>query len=245
MAFLATSIYPATGSAGGGNTVYITGTDLDDVLAVTGVKFGATNATSWEIRNPNLLAVVVPAHAAGAVNVVVTDGTTPTTLTGAYSFSAIDTTEELGSTVVKKWRVDINTGTSEDPVWTRLRAMASFQPTLEPTSQDDSDYDSGDYGSDITTQLKWGVTAKLLRKIGVESSIYDPGQEALRAKSGKTGAAGLIPIRYYDKNGGPEAYQGLVSVGWSPDGGDTTALDTVTCTLKGNGDRHDIANPAA
>src|SRR4051812_41114395 len=120
MAFLATSISPATSSAGGGGTFRITGTALNTTTSVT---FGGTAATSITVINANLLEVVAPAHAAGAVNVIVTDGSTPTTLTSAVTYSADDATEQLYSSLARKFRVDVNTGTSGSPSWRQVRGI--------------------------------------------------------------------------------------------------------------------------
>lgn len=241
MAYLATSINPNTGNAGGGETVHITGTDLDDTTSVT---IGG-NAAAFTILNAFLLAVIVPAHAAGAVNVVVTDGSTPTTLTGAYTYSAINSAEQLVSTLQKSWKLDVNTGTVNSPVWTPVRGIGELKDSVDTNLEDDSDYDSDGWGSDVKTQLKWGLEVKLGRKIGVTSEAYDAGQEKLRTAATEFGAAGTVQVRWYDREGGPEAYSGFASVSWEPEGGDSKALKIVTAKLSGNGARTDITNPAA
>lgn len=242
MALGVTSIYPATGSAGGGETVSITGTDLD---TATSVKFGATDATSFVAVTDSLIRAVVPAHAAGAVDVVVSDGVAPVTLTGAYTYSAVDATEQLVSTLARKFRVEVNTGTTAAPVWTPVRAVMDFKPAVDTNLEDDSDYDGDGWASSVKTQLSWSLEAKLGRKIGFSSGIYDPGQEALRTASTEFGTGGTVEVRWYDRNGGPEAYQGFATVSWEPEGGDTKALDMATAKLTGSGKRRDIANPAA
>lgn len=240
MAFLATSISPATSSAGGGGTFRITGTALNTTTSVT---FGGTAATSITVINANLMKVVAPAHAAGAVNVVITDGTTPTTLTGGYTYAADDAAEQLDSTLARKFKVEINTGTVSVPVWRQVRGIADLKPALETNLEDDSDYDSNGWKSQAKTQLGWSLELKLMRKKGFTSGAYDLGQERLRQASDDF--PGTIQVRWYDRNAGPEAYTGYATVGWSPEGGDAKALDIATATLTGNGTRTDITNPAA
>lgn len=78
------TVTPATGAAAGLNTVTIAGDNLTDVTAVT---FGGTPATELKIQNDQNLTVKVPAHAAGAVDVVVTDPDGSATKTNGYTYT--------------------------------------------------------------------------------------------------------------------------------------------------------------
>ena len=72
------SVSPATGAAAGGTTgIVITGSGFTGTVATTGVKFGATNATSWVVVSDTIIVAVSPAHAAGTVTVVVTNANGP------------------------------------------------------------------------------------------------------------------------------------------------------------------------
>ncbi|WP_405177566.1 ice-binding family protein [Nocardia sp. NBC_01377] len=64
-----TSLNPASGSAAGGTTVVLTGTNL---TGVTSVSFGGTSATSFTVNSATQITAVTPAHVAGAVQVTVT-----------------------------------------------------------------------------------------------------------------------------------------------------------------------------
>ena len=79
------SVTPATGLIGGGTVVTIKGLNLGDV---TGVTFGGTAGTALVKKNRQELTVTTPAHAAGAVDVVVTDPQGATTKTGAFTYTA-------------------------------------------------------------------------------------------------------------------------------------------------------------
>ncbi len=129
--------------------------------------------------------------------------------------------------------------------WLQVRALKEFTPGLDTNLEDDSDYDSDGWSSSTKTQLGWKIDAKLMRKIGIESGDPDPGQEILRLAAESFGTAGIVHVRWYDRDGGPEAYSGYAEVSWSPDGGDTTALASVSVTLTGKGPRTPITNPAA
>jgi hypothetical protein len=68
----ATALSPYNGPALGGTLVTITGTGL---LATTGVTFGGVAGTGLTIVDDTTIRVVAPAHAVGAVDVVVTTAT--------------------------------------------------------------------------------------------------------------------------------------------------------------------------
>lgn len=66
---------PYTDVAAGGEMVMISGTGFIGTVATTGVKFGATNADDWVVLSDNVIVAIAPAHAAGSVNVTVTNAT--------------------------------------------------------------------------------------------------------------------------------------------------------------------------
>lgn len=129
--------------------------------------------------------------------------------------------------------------------WVQVRALTEFSPSVDTNLEDDSDYDSDGWASQTKTQLAWKIEAKVARKVGVESGDPDPGQEVLRLAADEFGSDGIVHVRWYDRDGGPEAYDGYAEVSWSPEGGGTTALATVSVTLTGKGKRNVITNPAA
>lgn len=85
-AFAATnSVTPATGPAAGGTAVVITGTDFTS--AITGVTFGGSAGTAFSIISPTEIHVTTPAHAAGAVNVVLVDAAGNITKTNGFTYA--------------------------------------------------------------------------------------------------------------------------------------------------------------
>lgn len=70
IAATATAIAPATGPAAGGTPVTITGTNL---AGTVGATFGGVAATLPLVVNNETFTCVAPAHAAGAVTVVIQD----------------------------------------------------------------------------------------------------------------------------------------------------------------------------
>jgi hypothetical protein len=74
----------ADGAVAGGTVVEIAGDNLSDVTAVT---FGGVAGTALTIVNDEAIRVTTPAHAAGAVNVVVTDPDGSATKTNGYTYA--------------------------------------------------------------------------------------------------------------------------------------------------------------
>ncbi len=161
---------------------------------------------------------------------------------------AATTKVQLGAaTTVRKWYLDVNTGTTAAPVWTGVFGVNKFQPALKPTMVDTSDFDSGGDMSSTATARAWSVVFGLERKSQASNpSAYDPGQEYLRLLAENIGLLNSVQVRWYEmESGGPrvEAYQGMVAVEWSPDGGAMSATDGVTVTLTGQGKRTIITHP--
>ncbi len=151
------------------------------------------------------------------------------------------------STLVRKWYLDVNSGTHSSPVWTAVNGLTEFKPSVEHTLQDDADFDSEGYKSSTATAIAWAIEAKVARKVTVaDATAYDTGQEILRAASDELSASNTVEIRWYEmEEDGPreEAYQGYAAVSWSPDGGGMDALDIVSVKLTGQGKRTAITHP--
>ena len=81
-----TSISPTSGPTGGGTPVTISGTNFASGATVT---FGGTAATNVVVVSSTTITATTPAHAAGAVNVVVTNSNGQSgTLTNGYSYTS-------------------------------------------------------------------------------------------------------------------------------------------------------------
>ncbi|HEH9403205.1 TPA: IPT/TIG domain-containing protein, partial [Aeromonas bestiarum] len=79
-----TSAAPNSGSTAGATSVTLTGTNL---TGATAVSFGGTAATGYTVNNATTITATTPAHAAGAVNVVVTTSGGSATLTNGYTYT--------------------------------------------------------------------------------------------------------------------------------------------------------------
>jgi len=151
------------------------------------------------------------------------------------------------STLIRKWRLDVNTGTQGAPTWAHVAGLTDFKFALDPTMKDDTDLDSSGWKSESSTAMGWAVEAEAERKVQEAAQTqYNPGQEFLRTKSLLIGLGNHVEIRFYEMtSGGPkvEAYQGYASVQWKPKGGSNEDHDTVSITLSGQGLLSQITHP--
>jgi hypothetical protein len=153
-------------------------------------------------------------------------------------------------TTNRKWYLDVDTTpTAGSSTWVPVLGITAFQPLADEANlADDSDFDSGGFGSQAKTATAWSATCTVARKVQqANATQYDPGQEYLRTNSiGKVGLASVVHVRYYEMEpGGPrvEAYSGWATVSWAEQGGDMKALDTVQVTLTGRGQLATISHP--
>ncbi|MBS2021096.1 MAG: IPT/TIG domain-containing protein [Deltaproteobacteria bacterium] len=84
-ALTASGLSPTTGSTAGGTAVTLTGTGFAAGLTAT---FGGSAATGITVVSGTSATLTTPAHAAGAVDVVVTSGGTSVTLAGSFTYQA-------------------------------------------------------------------------------------------------------------------------------------------------------------
>jgi hypothetical protein len=143
------------------------------------------------------------------------------------------------SQLAGKWVLQIDTSSNPAaPTWVTIFGMSNFVPTIAFTSQDNTDYDSNGWGSDVQTLRKFQLTGTVGRK--KYAAAEDVGQAFLR-----TNAEAAIPVyvRWFDRYFGTEAYSGLVSSTWEPQGGAVSDLDTVNFTMNGQGARVPLTNP--
>lgn len=219
-------------------------TDVERAGSTTPVSYTATASTDNITATAHGLsigdAVVFSATAGG-----LTAGTTyyvvavPTSNTFKVSATVGGTAVDISA--------DIASGNTflRGAQWLQVRGISDFKPTIDSKMEDDSDYDSDGWSSSTKTGMGWKLEMTLQRKVGITSRAYDPGQEAIRAAADQFGPDSVVHVRWYDREGGLEAYEGYASVEWSPEGGEYTALDKAKTTLNGQGARTVIANPVA
>lgn len=147
------------------------------------------------------------------------------------------------TTLARRWIVEVNMGTPVSPQWKLLLAVTDFSPAADPNIEDDSSYDAGGWMENTKTGQSWKADVTFNRKATPDSTTYSDVHEALRAAAFAFGAASKVGVRWYDRDGLPEAYQGTCLVTWAPSGGDRTKLEQIKATFTGTGQLLLIDNP--
>jgi len=95
-----TGVSPTSGSAAGGTSVVITGTNFSTVSGASGVRFGAANAASYAINSATQITANSPAGSAGTVDITVTNpgGTSATSAADQFTYVAAPTVTAVSPT---------------------------------------------------------------------------------------------------------------------------------------------------
>lgn len=147
--------------------------------------------------------------------------------------------------LARRWKLEVNLGTAEVEDWQPMVGITEFQPTFPPNVEEATTYDSDGWAENEKTGQAWEVAMTFNRKINDQTKIFNDVHEALRLASFASGSASKVPVRFFDRNGLPEAYQGQTIVEWEDQGGESTALGQVSATLTGDGPLSLIENPVA
>lgn len=148
----------------------------------------------------------------------------------------------MPTALARRFKVDVST-VAAPTTWVSLKGINDLNPAISPTLVGSDDYDSNGFSSFEKTMQGWVLTAKCLRK--TSSGVFDPGQELVRAAQLQFGDLARANVRWYDRNGAPEAYKGRALVEWVPAKTGVADLDEVTITLTGDGVLSPIANPVS
>lgn len=153
------------------------------------------------------------------------------------------TAQPDATALARKFKVDVNTGSFAVPVWTSLKAITEWSPKIDPVYQEAGTYD--DDGQEVSDKTGLKASAEvtfLRRKAG--AGTYDPAQESIRAKLMLYGDDGKVELRWYDRDGGDEAFQCRFYPAWERANSGRVDLDAAKVTFTQAGICEAIANPA-
>ncbi|MEU1883431.1 phage tail tube protein [Streptosporangium sp. NPDC020072] len=153
----------------------------------------------------------------------------------------------LRSLLAKDWTLQVNTGTSGSPTWTTVKGLTKLEFGLDSETEDDSDFDSDGWKSEVVTQRGWKLEIEGRRKRDAAAANFvpDPGQEFLRQAGLVVGITANVETRWYRKDGSPDAFTGSAAVQYRGGGGEVTDLEPFEVELTGQGAPVAIENPAA
>jgi len=147
----------------------------------------------------------------------------------------------MSTALARKFRVDVTADLTLAGGWLQLNGIYSFKPDVTPKTIDTSAYDTDGWDANEVISNGWAVTADFWRRTA--AGVYDPGQELVRACVGKTGDASRCGVRYYDKQGGPEAAKGVALAKWARAKDGVADGDASSIVLTGDGALVTITNP--
>lgn len=114
----------------------------------------------------------------------------------------------MSTDLARKFRIDLTTDLTLVASFVQLNGINDFDPGVTPNMEDTSAYDTnGVESSEVTMQSGLITATYFTRKNG---GVEDPGQKLVRLAMGQFDAAARLGIRWYDKNGGPEAGSAVV-----------------------------------
>jgi len=146
----------------------------------------------------------------------------------------------MSTSLARRFKFQVS---ADNASWLGVAGITDLSPNEQPTYQPADDYDSNGFASIEKTMTAWTVVAKANRKN--TSGVFDPGQELIRAARYQFGDANRLYVRWYDRNGAPEAYSGRAMVDWQQSKTGIADLEEVTMTFKGDGILSAITNPYA
>lgn len=143
--------------------------------------------------------------------------------------------------LARKFRVDVTSDLTLAGGWVEVKGIYSLKPSVNPNLVDTSAYDTNGWDSFEITGNAWSLAESFWRR--TTTGVYDPGQELIRARQGQFGDSARVGVRWYDKNGGPEAFQGVAIIGWDRANDGVKDADAAQVTLTGDGILSTITNP--
>jgi len=116
-----------------------------------------------------------------------------------------------------------------------VNGVSDFQPQITANVQSADNYDTDGWSSNEITMYSWTAQVTFFRQYSTDGTAitYDPGQEIIRACQGEFGTAARVGFRWYDKNGGPEAYSGVGVVDWKRTNTAVANLEQAQVTITG------------
>jgi hypothetical protein len=125
--------------------------------------------------------------------------------------------------------------------WVPIMGINGFTPNTTPNIEDASDYDTDGWSRGEVTMQSW--TSDIDMFVREQNGAIDPGQQIILDTLGQFGDDSRIGFRYFDRNGLPDAHQGVVIPTWKLSNTGVKNLGQGTATMTGDGPLYSIENP--
>lgn len=146
--------------------------------------------------------------------------------------------------LARRFAVDIDMASPAAAVWSALPGIEELKTTWDQRREGDESYDDQGGARETVTGSSWKLEIKLIHRAGSDGVTFNAVQEYLRGKAqAEDTLTAEIHVRWYDRSGVGEAWDGRALVTWAPDGGNGGARDVVTMVISGQGKRIPITNP--
>lgn len=133
----------------------------------------------------------------------------------------------------------------DEPVWTFVNGLTSFEPKPDIQTEDDTDITSDGWASEAAVGNKFTASFEALVKGDASGAAFvqDPGLSVLHEASFQTGTAAVQTFRYWRTDSVEEARLFKAVVKAAPSGGKPNELQKFSGELIGRGKPTDITKP--
>jgi hypothetical protein len=146
--------------------------------------------------------------------------------------------------LARRFAVEVDVNPSGTADWQPLIGVEECKPGRMARKDKDEAYDDLGAERSAITGSSWTLDLKVIHRTATDGVTFNAVQEHLRVKSEASDAfTGEAHVRWFDRSGTGEAWEGRCLVDWTPDGGNGGARDLITVKLTGQGGRAAIANP--
>ena len=144
--------------------------------------------------------------------------------------------------LARRFAIDVDMNPTGVADWQPLIGIEDLKPNRAQRREKDEGYEDAGAEREAITGSSWLLDIKLIHRAGLDGVTMNAVQEHLRTKSEANDAlAGEAHVRWYDRSGVGEAWDGRCLVEWTPDGGN--GRDMISVKLSGQGARVAITNP--
>lgn len=153
---------------------------------------------------------------------------------------------DLATRAAGRYLIEINTGTSASPTWTKVHGLTSYEPSFDVKTEDDTDIDSDGWTSEAITGNGFKAAFEGLVKGDDTGGVFslDPGLQALIEAAGQADSSGHVHMRHRRKDGvAGRAFNAefFAAVKAGPKGGKTTELQKFSGDLMGRGEPTELS----